>query len=197
MLVFLVVLTVTFFGLTLYSIIQENLDVFNIRHTQFFTLKILNIESSASLFVTMLGALLVRNQFVLGLRPRISYKSCSIIKESTPEKIWQVKLYNSGLGGAIINRCEFELETSIEKSGSLVGFENVVRHLGNIGLVHEEDYWLENISSGFTLPPKEDYIVFEIKAAHIDKIKRLNMLLHFQGFLGDKYYRSVVLIPKV
>lgn len=190
---FLIVLTVIFFVLTLYSIIQANLDVFNIKHIQFFSLEILSTESSASLFVTLLGALLVRNQFVLGLRPRISYKSNS----NDSGKTWQVKIKNAGLGAAIINRCEFELETSSGKCCTLpLGFEEVIMQLAEIKLVCEIDFSLGNISKGFTFPPQEEYAAFEIKMEHIYQIKRLNMLLHFQGFLGDKYYRKVVLIPQ-
>ncbi|WP_276366224.1 hypothetical protein [Chryseolinea sp. H1M3-3] len=161
----------------------------------------LDTESSASLFVTLLGALVVRHQFVLGLRPRIGYKTMYATKELGPDSkefcaTWQVRIRNAGQGTAIINRSAFELETSPPKSNSsLHVLREVVKELAKSGLVRHKDYWLENITDGFTLPPKEECIVFEIKSEHVSKIKRLNMLLYFQGLLGDKYYRKILFIP--
>ena len=162
--IFFVVLSFTFFGLTLYSILQENLHLFDFKKSRFLLIRILSTEASASLFVTVLGALFVRNQFVLDLRPRISYKSDNIEAGTT----WQVKIKNAGLGAAIINLCVFELETSNgAKCLSPIEFEEVVNHFSEIGLVYESDFSLGKISSGFTFPPQEEYSVFDIKTKHI------------------------------
>ncbi len=202
LLVLLVFLTVILFILILYSILQQNSEFFNFVPTRYLSLKILDTASAASLFVTLLGALLVRHQFVLGLLPRIGYKTMSTTKQCGPDgknlcDIWQVRIRNSGQGTAIINHSEFELETSPAKSdSSLLVLREVASELEKSGLLRGQDYWLENISNGFTLAPKEDCIVFEIKIEHITKIKRLDMLLHFQGLLGDKYYRKIFFIPR-
>jgi hypothetical protein len=108
-----------------------------------------------------------------------------------------VKIRNAGQGTAIINRSEFELETSpIKSNSSFLALGEVVKELAKSGLVRNEDYWLENITNGFALPPTEDCIVFEIKSEHVSKIKRLDMLLHFQGVLGDKYCRKIFFIHR-
>jgi hypothetical protein len=199
---FLIVLTVTFFALTLYAIIQENSVLLNIRATRFLSLKILDTTSASSLFVTLLGALLLRHQFVLGFRPRIVYKSMTTVKQNTRNvnefcECWQVRLRNVGVGAAIINRCEFEFEMSSAKSNSsLLAFNDVVKEIAKCDLVNERDYWLENITSGFALSPNEDYNVFEIRTEHMKKLKTLNMILHFQGFLGGKYRRLIRFMPR-
>lgn len=191
--IFFVGLSFTFFSLTLYSILQENLPLLDFEKPRFLLVRVLSTEASASLFVTVLGALLVRNQFVLGLRPRISYKSDNIGSGTA----WQVKIKNAGLGAAIINRCVFELETFNSTECSLpIEFEDVINNFSKIGLVYETDFSLGKISSGFTFPPQEEYTVFDIKTEHIHKVSCLNMILYFQGFLGDKYYRRIVLIPE-
>jgi hypothetical protein len=202
LLVFLIILSFIFFAITIYSILKENSAVLNVNESRFFALKILDTATSSTLFVTLLGALVVRHQFVLGFRPRISYKSMNILKQVIYNKTefceaWQVKIRNVGVGAAIINGCEFEFETSSAKSASFpLGFNNVVKELAKINLINEDDYWLENITSGFTLAPNEDYTVFEIKTEHMKNIKRLNMILHFQGFLGGKYYKEIIFMPR-
>jgi hypothetical protein len=186
----------------LYSILQANAGLCSFIPARFLALKILDTASASSLFVTLLGALLVRQQFVIGLRPRIGYKTMHTIKQFSSEakdtcSIWQVRIRNSGQGTAIVNGCEFKLEIYPAKSSSCgLVFRELISEMGKSGLLRGQDYWLENITSGFTLSPKEDCIVFEIKTEHIQKVKRLDMLLHFQGLLGDKYYRKIFFIPR-
>lgn len=202
LLTFLIVLTFTFFILTLYAILQAHLDFFNIEKTNLFSVKILDTASSSSLFITLLGALVVRHQFVLGFRPRISYKSMQTLKQNPSNdkqhyEVWQVRISNTGLGAAIISRTNFDLEIFSTKGiPSLMSLNEVVNEVERSGLIRDRDYWIENISSGFTLPPKEDCILFEIKIEHLRKIKRLDMILHFQGLLGDKYFRDIFFLPR-
>lgn len=175
--------------------------VFKVEPTLLLSIKILDTNTAATLFVTAVGALLVRRQFVLGLRPRIGYKTARTTKEIVRNgnkmlEVWQVKIRNTGEGSAIINRSEFELKTeTLKNSTSFFTLIDVITELNKIGLVRGEDYWLENITSGFALPPQEDCIVFEIKIEHVPKLKRLDMLLHFQGLLGDRYFREIFFIP--
>lgn len=58
------------------------------------------------------------------------------------------------------------------------------------------DYWLDNFSEGFTLPPNTDCRLFEIKKEHLNKIESFNVRIFFQGFLGDRYTREVFVIPR-
>ena len=187
------VLTVTFFILTLYSILKENSAFLPEKAINFLSLKILDTSSSATLFVTLLGALIVRHQFVLGHHPRISYKSSFVQNDNN---IWQVKILNVGLGPAIFYRLHFELETETNTQFFNIPFGEVLTGLQDAGLVHETDYKLENVSEGFTLSPKEECILFEIRKEQLSKLKHFSVVLHFQGMLGDKYCREILFIPK-
>lgn len=198
----LIVLTVTFFILTLYAIVQENLSLLSIEPTDILSFKILDPSSSASLFVTLVGALLVRHQFVLGLRPRLGYKSIITTKQNAGNnkqscEVWQVSIQNVGLGAAIVDGIYFRTGMSAVKDNPFTLTQNeVIKELAKYKLIHGQDYWLENISVGFTLPHGENYVVLEIKTEHRGKLKQLDALISFRGFLGDKYHREVFFIPR-
>ena len=201
----LLFLTVTFFLLTVYNILQANVSLFLLpeKAANFFNFKIMDTSTAASLFVTLLGALLVRHQFALGLLPRIIYRSTNAIKNNTIHpglsfETWRVEIRNSGLGPAVINNSFYTLELFEEKEGCQMGnFHDIINELCKSGLVRDNDYWLENITAGFALCPKDDCIVFEIKLEYLEKIKRLDMLLYFQNQLGGKHSQEIYFIPRV
>lgn len=200
MLTCLSVLTSIFFILTIYSILQTNSELFNLRETRWLYIKILDTSTSATLFVTLLGALLVRHQFALGILPRINYTSAITTKHDTRNtnvsfETWRVEIRNTGLGSAIINHSEYLIELSIANETKSKSFADIIVELGKIDLVHGKDYWLGKMSSGFSLSPKDEFLVFEIKTEHIPKLNRLDMTLYFQGQLGDKYLREIRFIP--
>lgn len=202
MLVCLVALTITFLLITLYSILQANADLLPMQAARYLSIKILDTSSAASLFVTLLGALLVRHQFALSLLPRINYQSAYAIKNDPANanvsfETWRVEVRNSGLGAAIIISTTYQLELSDDKNGTEEGHTHtsVVEALAKAGLVRNVDYWLANNSTGFALPPKDDVVVFEIKAEQLFKIKRLDMELQFQDQLGGRYGREIFLVP--
>lgn len=190
------------FLLTLYSILQTNADVFDLEDSAFIKLKLLDTATAASLFVTVVGALLVRHQFVLSVIPRINYKSTKterFTKQSDEESFetWRVVIHNTGLGPAIINRVEYLFEPAECKNcSSSYTIDNIVKQFSAIELIADRDYWTQNMSSGFSLAPKDDLFVFEIKVEYLEKIKRFEMVLYFQSQLGARYRRQVSLIPR-
>lgn len=199
----LIVLTITFFVLTVYSVLQVNADVFNLETERWLTVKILDTSTSATLFVTILGALLVRHQFALSILPRINYTSTITTRQDTrnaaiSHETWRVEIRNTGLGSAIINRTEYLL--SLPETADNIYSSNiseVIKALTKISLLHGQDYWLGNLSSGFSLSPKDEFLVFEIKTEHIRKLKRLDLTLYFQGQLGDKYLKCISFISPI
>lgn len=202
MLVFLVILTATFFLLTFYSILQTNLNFLPIELGSFLSFKILDTSTAATLFVTLLGALVVRHQFALSLHPRINYKSASTKRNESTDpalsfRTWRVELRNSGLGAAVIISAKYALALADSTSNPLIGtYRDIIEALAAIGLVREQDYWMENIATGFAVSSKDDCFVFEIRMEHKAKIKRLDMMLLFQDQLGGKYQRELFLIPR-
>lgn len=202
MLFVLALLAVTLFLLTLYSIVQSNAELFGLANSQLVSLKLLDTGSAASLFVTLIGALLVRHQFAHSLIPRINYKSYRSARTNNKTQddtfeTWRVEILNTGLGSAIINRTEYLFEPADCKNcSSSYTIDNIVKQFSAIDLIADRDYWIENIAAGFALTPKDDCFVFEIKMEHIQKIKRLEMILFFQSQLGNKYQREIALIPR-
>lgn len=202
MLVVLIVLTGILFCLLVFSIIQQNLALLGLKETGFLTLKILDANTAASLFVTLIGAILVRHQFALGLRPRVNYISSHATK-NTPEtasescEVWQVVLHNAGSGSAIFNSIRFRIGIdAINQADYSKSHKEVVQALADIGLIKDQDYWLANVSKGSTLSARENRTIFEIKSSKIHLIKQLDATVHFQGLLGDKYSRELFLIPR-
>lgn len=203
MLACLILLTTILFLLTLYSILQANSALFENVNTAWLSFKILDTPTAATLFVTALGALLVRHQFALSLLPRINYKSALSKRQNSQDlsvtfETWRVEMRNTGLGSAIINRTEYLL--ALPDAGNNIlyyhTFDKTIKELGQAGLIRGTDYWLENITPGFSLSPKDECPVFEIKTEHISKINRLDLVLYFQGQLGDKYCREIFFIPR-
>lgn len=174
---------------------------FHIEGAHWLSYKILDTASAASLFVTLVGALLVRHQFALGLLPRINYISALTTKEdiqkpNTLINVWRVEIRNTGLGSAIINHTEYFLELSDGSNfTSAYVYDSLVKEFGIAGLSRHQDYWLDNITAGYSLLPKDDSLIFEIKTCHLEKLKRFSMMLYFQGQLGDKYCKEISLTP--
>lgn len=197
----LIILTITFFVLTFYSILQTNADLFHLETERWLSIKILDTSTSATLFVTLLGALLVRHQFALSILPRINYTSTITTRQDTrnsaiSHETWRVEIRNTGLGAAIINRTEYQIQLfQASSSHFFKTYHDIVTELAKIDLVLAQDYWLGNMSSGFSLAPKDEFLVFEIKTEHISKLKRLNLVIYFQGQLSDKYFRKISLVP--
>lgn len=202
MLTTLLISIVAFFLLTIYSILQSNLSWFHINESRFWSLKILDTTSAATLFVTLVGALLVRHQFAISVLPRINYVSDikttpQTFKANHSSEAWQVEIRNTGLGSAIIDHIDYflDLENSKETKHDYT-FNSLITKLAQIDLLRNSDYSIFNMSKGFSLAPKDEYVVFEIKTNHLAKFKRLTMVIYFQGQLGNKYCREISLLAK-
>lgn len=202
MFVSLVLLTVVLFFLTLYSIVQTNAKVFHLEDSPFVSLKLLDTSTAASLFVTLIGALLVRHQFASSVTPRINYRSAKTErydKQNRDEvfQTWHVEIHNTGLGSAIINRVDYLFEPAGSKNcSSSYSLDNIVKQFAAIDLIPERDYWMQNMSSGFSLAAKDDFFVFEINMKSVEKMTRLDMVLYFQSQLGNRYRRVISLLPQ-
>ncbi len=201
MLTCLLTLAIAFFILTLYSIFQVNAGLFNVEPAKWLSIKILDTSTSATLFVTILGALLVRHQFALGILPRINYTSAFTAKQDTRNlsvsfETWRVDIRNTGLGAAIINRTSYLIKLAgANEPATSQSYNEIIKALSKSNLILGSDYWLGNITPGFSLSPKDEFLLFEIKTEHREKVKQLDMMLYFQGQLGDRYRREIFLIP--
>lgn len=203
MLTSLLILTITFFIFTLYSILQNNAALFHLEHSHFLSLKILDTSSAASLFVTLFGALVLRHQFALSVLPRINYRSSLTVKNNNSPtnescETWRVEIRNTGLGSATITGADYIVELTTSRTNVCVHTtENLIKELLKIGLIRNKDYWMDNTTSGFSLSPKDECFLSEIKTEHLNKLNHLSMILYFQGQLGDKYSKEISFLPHI
>lgn len=202
MLVSLILLACILLILTLYSILQTNAEIFHLKNSPFVSLKLLDTSSAASLFVTLIGALLLRHQFALSVTPRINYRSAKAERSDRHKRdevfeTWRVEIHNTGLGAAIINRIEYLFEPAGGKDCiSSYTVDNIVKQLAGIDLTIDHDYWIQKMSSGFSLAAKDDFLVFEVRLEHLVRLRCLHMVLYFQSQLGNRFTRVIRLTPE-
>jgi hypothetical protein len=199
---FLVTLTVIMAGLLVYGVLQENKDLINKKYHYYFAVKILDTKTCASLFITLIGLILVRHHFLIGFMPILVYETRRTKKPSYDAifqdcEVWQVKIRNVGLGAAKILKYEFRVgQTSISEDDHDQDYDEVTKLLHSINIVHDRDYCMEEITSGYTLPSKDEILIFEMNTAMLSKIKQLDLQITFSGLLGGRFIKDVFLIPR-
>jgi len=189
--------------LLIYSILQENIDLINKRYHTYFGMRILDTKTCASLFITLIGLLLVRHHFLIGFMPILVYETRRTKKPTFDAifencEVWQVKVKNVGLGAAKILKYEFRLNQSeIEDTSHDKNFDETIVALNDINIVYDKDFCLEEITSGYTLPSKDEMIIFEINTAILSKLRQLDLQITFSGLLGNRFVKDVFLIPRI
>ncbi|PPK98284.1 hypothetical protein [Parapedobacter indicus] len=202
-LLFLMALTCLMAILLIYSILQENIDLINKRYHTYFGMRILDTKTCASLFITLIGLLLVRHHFLIGFMPILVYETRRTKKPTFDAifencEVWQVKVKNVGLGAAKILKYEFRLNQSeIEDTSHDKNFDETIVALNDINIVYDKDFCLEEITSGYTLPSKDEMIIFEINTAILSKLRQLDLQITFSGLLGNRFVKDVFLIPRI
>jgi len=197
---FLVGLTIIFFLLTIYSSIQENLILFSADHwvRRFVSYEILDTKTSCTIFISLLGLILIRHHFILGFKPRLIYESEKILDQTSKTESWEVKIRNVGLGAAVIADYKFRLsmDNANDAKDYTLDFQQVKNILEAKNIYLDKDFSLTNITKGYTLTSKEEKVIFKIVLPKAFIIKQLDIKLIFVGFIGGKYRKEVFLIPR-
>jgi hypothetical protein len=188
---FLLLIFLIFSG---YAFIQEN----QLSSKQIFKYKLLDLKSAITILFTVAGLILVRKHFVLGLMPRIIYEARKHDKEKTwllnsNESVWAVKIKNVGLGPAIMLSISFRLKVD----GEYMGYQKFIEELRLKGLCLERDFYLSNITLGYTIPSKDEACIFEVVINKTIDLKCLDVKMEFKGLLGEKYSKVVYCIPRL
>jgi hypothetical protein len=199
---FLSLLTFLFFLLTVYAVVKSNPGLGSTQSKEFFSLELLDTKTACTIFVSLVGLLLLRHQFVIGYRPKLIYEGSKKDAANHPELpennlVWQVKIKNVGLGTAIFSDFKFRLSLNQTEDKSYdLGFFDTVEKLEEEGFRFEEDYYLANITNGYAMTTKEEKIVFEVILPKGHGIKQLDLKMTFEGYLGGKYRKEVYIIPR-
>lgn len=195
----LILLTLIFFCLTIHATLQNNPGLIGARDwlKEISALNLLDIKTSCSIFVSLLGLILVRHHFILGFKPRIIYETNKSIDETTKIEYWEVRVKNVGLGAAVIKKYVFRLNiSSIDNKEYDCDFQELIETLQSHNIFLEKDFMLGNLTKGYTLTSKKEKVIFKICLPKAFGIKQLDLKMIFIGFLGGKYKKEVYLIPR-
>lgn len=198
---FLLLFTIIFFLLTIYAIFKQNFEYFSLPELEN-SIEILDTKTACSLFATFLGLLLVRNQFIVGSKPKIVYECVKTKSSSNPELenkgiLWQVRMHNVGLGAAAFLSYKFRVGIDCINDGEYVDYATTIEELKKNGLLLEEDFYLLNITFGGAMSAKDQQIIFEILLSVGYKIKQIDARVIFEGYLGGRYQKDMYLIPRL
>lgn len=170
----------------------------------FWTLTILDTNNAFTLLVAVLGFVTVRQQFAFGTRPLLTYttqqneESDRGLKLLLPDDgFWTVMLGNDGAGPAVIRSVDYELSATGDPDGDMPSsYQDVLSRLQRQGILVGRDYVLTNYGKGATIGPGRHVLIFEMSKSAADKIKRLDLIVRFQGRLGDSYVKMIHCIPR-
>ena len=195
---FLHLLLFCMFLLLSYSILKDNSSLMIPNIQKFLKFQFLDTKSIFTVFISLVGLVLVRHHFIQSFRPRINYELNKVEKGATnflhkDESVWQAKIINAGLGPAVIEDYCFRTSENDEYS---LSFDSLVHKLESFDLILDVDYSLNNVTKGYTISAKDSLIAFELVLYKGEKIKCLDIQIQFKGFLGDNYRKEIFCIPR-
>jgi hypothetical protein len=100
---------------------------------------------------------------------------------------------NVGLGPAEIESYKFRLDPVGKYN---LTFHGLIEKLAELGLKLDSDYFLNNITKGYTVAQKEPLIIFEASLYKLDTLRCFDIEIRFKGYLGNKYIKEIYCIPR-
>lgn len=185
--------------LVVHSILQAN-----VRGYALSEIKLLDTNTSLSLFVALLGLIAARQQFIHGLKPYLTYSSgferepARLAKTGDGELWWVVTINNVGSGLAIVQSASYRV--SFTRDEALTdytrGYHAVVEELARHGLASDRDVSLLNITGGAILAPDTKTTLVELTDRAAREIAALDVKLTFESRSGDFYEKEIYCIPR-
>lgn len=172
-------------------------------------------RASLTVFAGFISLLFVREQFVQGLRPFLTY-SCFRSKdndkaldmnhisfsEQSPHSeldegvLFKVTLENIGGGMATMKNVEYRLSFEYGILGNFCSFSEIKTKMYQNGLEFNKDYWISSFSKGWSISKEKEVLIFEIPLRKSEKIYCLDIKFEYEGLLGDAYEKQVYCIPR-
>ncbi|MGH3869735.1 MAG: hypothetical protein ACRDQ4_27275 [Pseudonocardiaceae bacterium] len=168
---------------------------------------LVGIGPSVSLLVGALTLLIVRNQFALGLRPYISYRSRWVTQgddvvflTSAAPPVWTVTAKNVGPGLGVIRDVRASVKCITVKEGEPHRFSGTINDLvrfllGECGLELNRQYAITLLSPGAAIASGDEVRVFELITSASDKVEELVFDVEIEGALKDIFYKAIFCIP--
>lgn len=174
-----------------------------------------NGRASLTVFAGFISLLFVREQFVQGLRPfltyscfrskdndkaldlnHISFSNQSSFPEPDKDVLFKTTLDNIGGGMAIMKSVEYRLSFEQGVLGNFGSFSDIKNKMYENGLEFNKDYWISSFSKGWSIAKEKEVIIFEIPLSKSNKIFCLDIKFEYEGLLGDTYEKQVYCIPR-
>lgn len=166
--------------------------------------KIIDINSSITLLVGLLGLWVVRHQLSMGFRPYLGYTSFHSktsnfsLPNDANEELWVVTIINEGTGLAIINRCSYRMSLKGEQPQDYeYTYCEMIEQLEKKNFIQGRDYILVQISKGASLGPHSEQRVFEMPIDKAMEFSAIDIKIDFEGLMGDRFTKEIFCIPRM
>jgi hypothetical protein len=187
---------------TIHAFLKENLLLFpSLVSIQILKLSILSLNDSIIILITIVGAIVARNNIAYNFRPYIIYQTSGFRKEPLEDR--KIIIKNVGGGVAYIKQIRFRLILDdkeqlkkIEQIKYNLTVDEVKHILDEAGLLYKRHYTLKDISNGYALASDNEIQIFEVTKEEINRIIALDIRIDFKGLLKDSYTKEVFCIPR-
>ena len=208
------------------SFIHKNVNYQSLPLFKFWDLELMGLDQSVTIFIAVLGTLIVREQYVESVMPYVTYRcfqgseslvplnqraiyrfqsleifkqrSSNINQQSVNELYWNTSFRNDGSGQAMIKAVSYTFEFIDEPVvHSISSFEDVINILSNKGIIHGVDCWLAYFSSGGAIRPDHDYPLFTAPISCALKFRIVDIKIVYRNLLGDLFEKNIYCIPRI
>lgn len=163
-------------------------------------LNLLDVNTSATLLVSMVGLLAIRDQYVFSQRPVLG---CSILfrelTSSSGEKKdgWICLLHNRGAGPAFLSRITYRMQMPGKRlSPSFeMTFAETLGNLRSMGFSELSDFRMPRMMVGSSIAPGSENILFHASEEVLQRVVILDFRFEYSSFLGYSYQKDIPCIP--
>ncbi|HEX8002568.1 MAG TPA: hypothetical protein VF519_07720 [Mycobacteriales bacterium] len=180
-------------ALAAYEIIRIN----NCHHAKHWP-KILDRGPAIAVVTTLFVAWVGRDQFARTTRPALHYRT----RDATRQKLagegpcWQAYVLNNGAGRLEVESIGFHLRVKGDPTNRFARDLPALRDLlSGLNLAEPRDYWILHFTAGATLAPENKDVYFECTEGFLEVVDSIEAVFRFESMLGDRYEKSVMLLP--
>jgi hypothetical protein len=161
-------------------------------------LNFIDLDKLLTITLTVLGLIIARNNIAHGMRPYIVYecKRGKPIELKHFSNVLSVHIKNVGSGIALIRSIKYRMVSDGGKSEYSKNYDDIIAITSQQGYINRRHFILLEISNGFALSPKDEKCVFETPISNYLNDKAFDIMVEFEGFLGDRYEKEIFCIPR-
>jgi hypothetical protein len=155
--------------------------------------------------LTLLTLTILQTQFIISSQPYLITlhgrrdESVSAIEMPVDDSlVWRVILRNAGPGVAVVHSMQFRIGTAagIHDGPYALTHAKVIARLRQEGVPVDTGLVLSNYTRGMAFGSKDEGVLFEAPVSLAASLHPLDVLMTYEGILGDRYEKSVYLVPQ-